>query len=110
MNQTQLDHSALSRKQIDALQINALQLDNDFWQFSLRLWKSQDLQSSLLALQDQQDFRINLLLFAMWLGLENKLIKPHISEIKDATNTWHEQIVAPLRKVRKSLPKHSLRK
>lgn len=89
--------------------INSLQLDNPFWQCSLHLWKNEALRSTLLDLQDKQGQRINLLLFAMWLGLENKLIEPHLEAIETATLAWHDQIVSPLRQIRKNLPKHALR-
>lgn len=36
-------------------------------------------------------------------------MEPHLNAIAETTRTWHEQIVSPLRQIRKHLPKHSLR-
>ncbi len=104
MNQTEASCHTLSLQEIDALV-----LDNPFWHFSLSIWKNKALQSSLLSLQDEQSFRINLILFSMWLGLENKLIAAHLESIEKETQSWHEQVVAPLRRIRKTLPKHPLK-
>lgn len=101
---TQQAMPALSLEHLDSLA-----LDNAFWQYSLALWKNKALQETLLQLQDEQGFRVNLLLFAMWLGVENKPIAAHLENINIMTKTWHEQVVSPLRKIRKCLPKHSLR-
>ena len=82
---------------------NDLQLDNDFWQFSLSLWQNKTAQETLLRLQDTQHVRINLLLFSMWLGMEKKHIAPHMTILLETTESWHQQVVGPLRHVRKSL-------
>jgi len=81
-----------------------LQLDNDFWQFSLSLWQDKKAQETLLRLQDKQHLRVNLLLYSMWLGIEKKAIANHLIATLEATESWHQQVVAPLRKVRKILP------
>lgn len=94
---------------LSADKLEALQLDNSFWTYSLKLWQNKPLQDTLLQLQDAHEFRINLLLFAMWTGIESKEIKPHLHDIDSCVCNWHEEVVAPLRKVRKSLAKHALR-
>lgn len=94
---------------LSAEQLNALPLDNPFWQFSLLKWQQPSFQEALLTLQNTQDFKINQLLFAMWLGLEKKRIKPLQAQIALNTEAWHTTVVAPLRGLRQSLPKHSVR-
>jgi len=84
-----------------------LQLDNDFWQFSLSFWQNKNAQEALLRLQDIQHLRVNLLLFSMWLGIEKKAITNHLLLTLEATECWHQQVVAPLRNVRKALPLQS---
>jgi len=81
-----------------------LQLDNDFWKFSLSFWQDKKAQEILLRLQDTQHLRVNLLLFSMWLGIERRNITHHLLSILEATESWHQQVVAPLRQVRKALP------
>jgi len=81
-----------------------LQLDNDFWQFSLSIWQNKKTQETLLRLQDTKYLRVNLLLFSMWLGIERKSIDHHILTVLEATEHWHQQVVGPLRSVRKTLP------
>jgi uncharacterized protein (TIGR02444 family) len=104
MNETPDTSTVLS-----TAQLNELRLDHGFWQFSLEKWQQPALQKALLLLQDTQGFQINHLLFAMWLGLERKLIGPQQSQIKLQTETWHRQVVSPLRSLRQSLPKHAIR-
>jgi len=82
-----------------------LELDNEFWQFSLALWQKKEVQETLLRLQDKQSFRINLLLFSMWLGLERKIIEEHLELLVQTTKPWHQQVVIPLRTVRQTIPK-----
>ena len=84
-----------------------LELDNAFWRFSLTLWQQKTVQETLLRLQDTQCFRVNFLLFSMWLGLEKKSISEHFGQIIQQTNLWHQQVVEPLRSVRKAISKNS---
>jgi uncharacterized protein (TIGR02444 family) len=84
-----------------------LQLDNDFWQFSLSLWQNKKTQEVLLRLQDAQHLRVNLLLFSMWLGIERKSITQYLLTSLETTEIWHQKVVSPLREVRKALPLQS---
>lgn len=84
-----------------------LQLDNDFWQFSLSIWQDKKIQEALLRLQDIQHLRVNLLLFSMWLGIERKSISHHFIMALKSTEAWHQRVVSPLREVRKALPLQS---
>ncbi|MFT6123241.1 MAG: hypothetical protein ACJAWS_002335 [Oleiphilaceae bacterium] len=84
-----------------------LQLNNDFWQFSLSLWRNNKVQEVLLRLQDTQHLRVNLLLFSLWLGIERKSIANHLLSILETTEPWHQQVVTPLRCVRQALPLQS---
>jgi uncharacterized protein (TIGR02444 family) len=77
-----------------------LRLDNPFWQFSLKLWQHKDIQTRLLQLQDNDNVKINSLLFAMWLGLEKK----SLGTLNNDYASWHALIVEPLRCIRKHLP------
>jgi len=84
---------------------DTLTLDNPFWQFSLLLWEDKTLRALLLRLQDEHNQRINLLLFAIWLAKQHKVIKTGFKQLCLSSDTWHDRIVLPLRKARKELPK-----
>ena len=84
--------------------LSSLQLDNPFWQFSLKQWQNKNLQQQLLRLQNEQGYRINLLLLAMWLSFEYKDIRPHLDDLIAQSSEWHEQIVAPIRQARQAIP------
>jgi len=84
---------------------DTLALDNPFWQCSLLLWQNKALRTLLLRLQDEQNQRINLLLFAIWLAKQNKVIKTDFKQFCLESDAWHDSIVSPLRAARKELPK-----
>jgi len=82
-----------------------LELDNVFWRFSLSLWQQKTAQETLLRLQNAQNLRVNFLLLSMWLGLEKKTIAGHFDFMVQQTDSWHQQVVSPLRLIRKTIPK-----
>lgn len=84
--------------------LSSLILDNSFWQFSLKQWKSTSLQQQLLNLQNEQGYRVNILLLSIWLSFERKDIRPHLQNILDKTREWHDQIVTPIRQARQAIP------
>lgn len=86
------------------IQLDQLELNNPFWHFSLEQWTKPALQAQLLALQNKQDYRINLLLLAMWLSFEQRDLRPHIHQFIEDSQAWHEQVVVPLRTTRQRLP------
>lgn len=86
------------------LHVDQLDLNNPFWQFSLEQWRNPALQNQLLHLQNTQGIRINIILLAMWMSFEHRDIRSSLRLILDETKAWHEQVVAPLRKTRISLP------
>ena len=88
----------------DASLLENLELENAFWRFSIKLWEDGRLRSLMLRLQDEQGLRVNLLLFAVWLSTEDKMLAGHFEDVKIYTKEWHEAVVAPLRRVRKCLP------
>ena len=104
-----MNQSTPPKYPLSTSQLNSLTLDNPFWQFSLKQWKNESLQKALLSLQDQHNFKINRLLFAMWLGVENKLLEPHLETLEQETSDWQTQVVEPLRSIRKILAKHHLK-
>jgi len=90
--------------QMEEQGLSELELNNPFWQFSLKQWQDNAFQRLLIRLQDEQALRINLVLFSIWLSFEKKQIGLFYGDLIQSTQEWHHQIVTPLRNARKSLP------
>ena len=83
---------------------NELQYDNEFWRFSLAVYKPADVAAECLALQEAVGLDVNLLLFCAWLG--SRAIALSRSDIEAAARVvapWHASVVRPLRGVRRHI-------
>jgi uncharacterized protein (TIGR02444 family) len=81
-----------------------LQYNNDFWRFSLAVYKPPDVAAECLALQEAVGLDVNLLLFCAWLG--TRAIVLSRSDIEAASRVvalWHNSVVRPLRGVRRHI-------
>jgi uncharacterized protein (TIGR02444 family) len=81
-----------------------LQYDNEFWRFSLAVYKPPDVAAECLALQEAVGLDVNLLLFCAWLG--TRVIVLSRSDIEAASRVvalWHNSVVRPLRGVRRHI-------
>ncbi len=81
-----------------------LQYDNEFWRFSLAVYKPPDVAAECLALQEAVGLDVNLLLFCAWLG--TRAIVLSRSDIEAASRVvalWHNSVVRPLRGVRRHI-------
>lgn len=88
--------------------------DNPFWQFSNALYRQDGVAEALLRVQDEAGADVNLLLFAAWLHGRGQCLTPaDLALLDEALGEWREQVVRPLRQVRRSLkvlaPEHPLR-
>ena len=64
-----------------------------------------------LKLQDDHAADITIVLYLLWLAAQNRqLAKVEISQIVDATNSWRENVVKPLRTVRRHLKRAPLKR
>lgn len=78
-----------------------VQLDNPFWQFSIRLYKDKDIRERCLYLQNTKQANVNLLLLSAWLAYAVEPISEH--EFRKACNSiadWHIAVTEPLRTTR----------
>lgn len=82
-----------------------LEIDNPFWQFSLRVYGAPGVAAECLDLQDKRGLDINVVLFAAWLGAERgvQLDASDINRIGQAVANWSDSVVRPLRAVRQGL-------
>lgn len=71
-----------------------------FWEFSLKVWKNEELRDQLLSLQEQNDLDINLCLFLLWTSTLGLVLCNAESKVKQHQNHWLNQTIKPIRAVR----------
>jgi uncharacterized protein (TIGR02444 family) len=77
---------------------------DDFWGFSLRIYARPDVPQACLALQDQGGADVNLVLFLLYLADCGRILDDDaVAALDQATRDWREQVVKPLRAVRRLL-------
>jgi uncharacterized protein (TIGR02444 family) len=80
---------------------------NDFWQFSLALYGQPGVSGECLELQDKFGLNINLLLFCAWLGRRGVVLtREHLEEASRSIASWHDNVVRPLRGLRRQMKLH----
>jgi len=82
-----------------------LELENGFWRFSLAVYAAPGVAEECLALQDEFGADINLLLFCAWAGTKRAgvLGDADIAGAEAAVVNWRNDVVRPLRAVRRTL-------
>jgi uncharacterized protein (TIGR02444 family) len=82
-----------------------IDIDNPFWQFSLRVYAAPGVAPECLQLQERLGLDVNVVLFAAWLGLARGvgLRAADLERISAATAGWSGNVVKALRTVRKNL-------
>lgn len=69
-----------------------------FWEWSLATYPK--VEGALLDLQDRHGVDVNLALFCTWIG---RLSPEALDEAEAALRPWREEVVEPLRKIRRKL-------
>lgn len=74
-----------------------------FWDFALDVYRKPGVSDACLRLQESQHLDVNLLLFVCWIGASGSgvLTRHDIQHCMAAVGPWHEQVVKPLRGVRR---------
>lgn len=82
--------------------------DEAFWRFSLVFYERPGVADALIALQDRGGFDVNLILFALWLGISGRglLGGDTLAAAERAAGTLRSEIVEPLRNLRRKLRHH----
>ena len=80
-------------------------MGSPFWNFSLAVYRSSEVQDECLLLQDRFGLDVNLLLLCAFLGAVHgvALSAGDIVSARQEIGQWHEQIVRPLRAARRTL-------
>ena len=77
---------------------------SDLWQFSLAFYAKPGVAPALLRLQDRDGSDINVILYALWLGLQGRRLDAEgLAEAAMAAAPLHAGVVEPLRALRRRL-------
>jgi uncharacterized protein (TIGR02444 family) len=79
-----------------------------FWRFTLAFYQRPGVSDALIALQDRDGFDVNLVLFALWLGISGRgaLGGDALAAAEQVAGTLRSEIVEPLRRLRRKLRHH----
>lgn len=79
--------------------------DSAFWDFSLKVYRTEGVAPACLELQERHGIDVNLMLYCCWLGCREAAPagRERIVTLGQAVEDWHEIVVRQLRAVRKRL-------
>jgi uncharacterized protein (TIGR02444 family) len=82
--------------------------DNALWCFSLSFYARPDVSEALIRLQDRAGCDVNLMLFALWLGVSgrNRLTSEELSAAARVITPIRRDLVEPLRVLRRKIRCH----
>tara|TARA_R110000850_G_scaffold125385_3_gene243703 strand:+ start:19783 stop:20307 length:525 start_codon:yes stop_codon:yes gene_type:complete len=76
--------------------------DNPFWDYSLVHYGRSEVARACLELQEGVGANVNLVLFCCWLGSFGQVLTVQdLDEAEEVIRDWNEQVVEPLRGVRR---------
>jgi len=83
--------------------------ESNFWNFSINFYQISDIEKSCLALQDNYQLNVNLILFCHWLALNKQqaLSQSQWQILVAAAQPW-EDIIQTLRKSRRMITNSSI--
>jgi len=74
------------------------------WDYALAAYRMDEVAPTCLALQDDFDVDVNLLLYAAWLAhREQCLGDEHLRAVDGQVAAWREGVIKPLRRLRREL-------
>ncbi|UXD86002.1 TIGR02444 family protein [Thalassolituus hydrocarboniclasticus] len=82
--------------------------DNPLWEFALTFYARPGVQQTLLSLQNDTGMDVLLLLTAVWLGKQRRLLPPDLSGA-GTYFSWRQQVILPIRQARSHLNAEPLR-
>src|SRR5690606_37013156 len=76
----------------------------DLWTFSLAVYDQPGVAAACLGLQERHRLDVNILLYCCWAGVRGQtLAAAQLRALRAASRSWSEEIVQPLRAVRRRL-------
>ena len=81
------------------------QNENEFWRFSLRVYRAPGVPDECIAVQERYGVDVNLMLFCAWVGAECRraMTQDELASCRAAVGEWHERTVKPLRAARQTM-------
>jgi uncharacterized protein (TIGR02444 family) len=81
-----------------------MQQGSQFWRFSLRFYRQPEVADACIALQDGCGVDVNILLFLLWLATARRRVPlATAQELCAKAAAWRDDVVAPLRTLRRRL-------
>jgi uncharacterized protein (TIGR02444 family) len=75
-----------------------------FWRFSLGFYRQPGVADACIRLQDEAGVDVNLFFYLLWhAALERRLSRAEVATIEQRIAPWREQVVAPLRAIRRAI-------
>ena len=75
-----------------------------FWRFSLGFYRQPGVGEACIRLQDEAGVDVNILLYLLWhAALERRLSHAEVEGIELRIAPWREQVVKPLRDIRRAI-------
>jgi uncharacterized protein (TIGR02444 family) len=75
-----------------------------FWRFSLGFYRQPGVADACIALQDECGVDVNVLFFFLWLAADKKQVPPdNARAVCEQAALWRDDVVAPLRGLRRKL-------
>ena len=75
-----------------------------FWRFSLGFYREPAVADACIRLQDEAGVDVNILFYLLWhAALERRLTGAEVAEIEQRIAPWRDQVVAPLRAIRRAI-------
>ena len=75
-----------------------------FWRFSLGFYRQPEVADACIRLQDEAGVDVNLLFYLLWhAALERSLTRADVAAIEARIAPWRDQVVAPLRAIRRAI-------
>lgn len=80
-------------------------MKNPFWDFSVSAYRVDGVAEACLRLQDRHGVDVNLFFYFCWLGgvRDSAMESADIASVNEATSDWRDQVVRPLREVRRHM-------
>lgn len=86
----------------------AADLNNPFWQYSLKVYAQPGVADTCLQLQDQYGCNVNLLLLAAWVASQGFQLSPSdFVELQERIRGFDQQTIQPLRNLRRQVSQQS---
>ena len=78
---------------------------NDFWDFSCKVYARDGAADTCLRLQDEFALNVNVVLLCLWFGESGRgrFEADELDRVLSAVESWHKDVVLPLRAVRRRL-------